>query len=646
MARITISYRRDDSGAITGRIFDRLVAHYGRESIFRDIDNIPLGVDFRDQINRVLDQSDIVLAIVGPRWIGPRRGQSRLDNEADPVRLEIEAVLRRNVPLIPVLVLGAPMPQANQLPESLRDFAYRNGIQVDAGQDFDTHIARLTRAMDRLLEIAAAGDSVALMRGGPVSEIEVARPWAEPAAPVAAPPAVPPTAPAPVAAPPVAAPIAAAPAVASAPRGSRLWLGAAFGLAVGGAAAAAVAVVLRPAAPPAPPEVAALAAEKQAAEARLTALQGELAAAKKAADQDRQQLAAARQQAATAQDSLEAARKDLAAEAAAKARAGQTQSDLAAAKKAAADLQARADRAESDLAAAKKGAAELQARADKAEADLAAARKGAAEQQARADKAETELAAAKKTNEQAQAQIDRLTAQLKAAGAPQTAAVAPAAAASPPPADAPVAWTTEAKRDIQRALRLLGHYQGEADGGFGSGTQAAIKEFQSFAGLPATGTLTADEGKTLLAMGQRLSELLDQPPTSPEGVAGSSIKGGEARYARAWNYQSGKGVKANLAEAAYWYALAGGDGYARALTNLGTMTASGWGTNKPDPAAARLMWWAAAVRGEAIAMYDLGVLYERGIGIAADAARAKAWYERAAAHNHPEARAALKRLAG
>src|SRR5581483_10824331 len=165
-----------------------------------------------------------------------------------------------------------------------------------------------------------------------------------------------------------------------------------------------------------------------------------------------------------------AARKDLAAEAAAKARAGQTQSDLA---------------------AAKKGAAELQARADKAEADLAAARKGAAEQQARADKAETELAAAKRTNEQAQAQIDRLTAQLKAAGAPQTAAVAPAAAASPPPADAPVAWTTEAKRDIQRALRLLGHYQGEADGGFGSGTQAAIKEFQSFAGLPATGTLTA-----------------------------------------------------------------------------------------------------------------------------------------------------------
>jgi TPR repeat protein len=599
MARITISYRRDDSGAITGRIFDRLVAHFGRDAIFRDIDNIPLGVDFRDQINRVLDQSDIVLAIVGPRWIGPRRGQSRLDNEADPVRLEIEAVLRRNVPLIPVLVLGAPMPQASQLPESLRDFAYRNGIQVDAGQDFDTHIARLTRAMDRLLEVAAAGDSVALMRGGPVSEIDVIEPPAEPVAAAVAPPR--------------------AAAAAPEPRRSRAWLGASLGLVIGAAAASAAAFLLRPPSPPTPPEVAALAAEKQAAEARLTALQGELAAAKKASDQDRQQLAAARQQAAAAQDGLDAARKDLAAQAAAKTRA---------------------DKAESDLAASRKSAVELQARAEKAESDLAAARKGAAELQARADKAEAELAAAKKGGEQAPAEIARLAVQGKPAGAPQTAAAAAA------PADAPAEWTTEQKRDIQRALRLLGHYQGEADGGFGSGTQAAIKEFQSFAGLPATGTLTADEGKMLLAMGQRLSELLDQPPTSPEGVAGSSIKGGEARYARAWNYQSGKGVKANLAEAAYWYALAGGDGYARALTNLGTMTASGWGTNKPDPAAARLMWWAAAVRGEAIAMYDLGVLYERGIGVAADAARAKAWYERAAAHNHPEARAALKRLAG
>ncbi len=151
MPRITISYRRDDSAAMTGRIFDRLAAHYGRESIFRDIDNIPPGVDFRKHIDGILDESDVVLAIVGPRWVGPRGGQSRLTNAADPVRVEIETALRKNCPLIPVLVLRGSMPRVEQLPDSLQDFAYHNAVSVDTGQDFDVHMARLIRAMDRML---------------------------------------------------------------------------------------------------------------------------------------------------------------------------------------------------------------------------------------------------------------------------------------------------------------------------------------------------------------------------------------------------------------------------------------------------------------------------------------------------------------
>src|SRR5665213_3682485 len=85
MPRITISYRREDSLDITGRIFDRLVAHFGRQTVFRDIDNIPPGVDFRRHVDTVLDESDIILAVVGPRWIGPRVNQSRLASPADPV---------------------------------------------------------------------------------------------------------------------------------------------------------------------------------------------------------------------------------------------------------------------------------------------------------------------------------------------------------------------------------------------------------------------------------------------------------------------------------------------------------------------------------------------------------------------------------
>ena len=120
MPRITISYRRDDSLDITGRIFDRLAGHFGREAVFRDIDSIPPGADFRRHIDRVLDDSDIILAIVGPRWIGPDHEQRRLASPADPVRLELETALRKNKPLLPALVSRAVMPHADALPDSLR----------------------------------------------------------------------------------------------------------------------------------------------------------------------------------------------------------------------------------------------------------------------------------------------------------------------------------------------------------------------------------------------------------------------------------------------------------------------------------------------------------------------------------------------
>ncbi|HEV2188065.1 MAG TPA: caspase family protein [Stellaceae bacterium] len=213
-----------------------------------------------------------------------------------------------------------------------------------------------------------------------------------------------------------------------------------------------------------------------------------------------------------------------------------------------------------------------------------------------------------------------------------------------PAIEGELTWTIEQRREIQRALRALGHYQGEADGGFGAGTIAAIKQFQAFNGAMDTGTLTEDEFKMLIDMGQRLSALLDQPPQSPQGIAAASVKGADARYARAYNYEAGKGGRVDPAEAAYWYALAAGDGLAKAFTNLGTLFARGFGSNRPDPAKASLLWWAAAARGEPVAMYDLGVLYERGIGVAANLDMAKAWYQRAAALNDPEAGKALKRL--
>src|SRR5207249_2278379 len=121
--------------------------------------------------------------------------------------------------------------------------------------------------------------------------------------------------------------------------------------------------------------------------------------------------------------------------------------------------------------------------------------------------------------------------------APPSAEPAPPAAAQPAPpapADGEAGWTIEEKREVQRALRALGHYHGEPDGGFGTGTRAAIKQFREFAGSAETGEMTEAERKTLIDMAQRLAVLLDQPVNSPQGVTDASIKGGAQRYARAY----------------------------------------------------------------------------------------------------------------
>lgn len=152
MPRLSISYRRSDTKDITGRIFDRLVLHYGKKSVFRDIDNVPIGVDFRAHIQDVLRKSDILLAVIGPKWRGPvPDGPYRVEEENDLVRIEVETALKQGIPVIPVLVGDADMPTAEQLPESLKQFSYRNGTKVDSGQDFDHHLDRLIRKTDDIL---------------------------------------------------------------------------------------------------------------------------------------------------------------------------------------------------------------------------------------------------------------------------------------------------------------------------------------------------------------------------------------------------------------------------------------------------------------------------------------------------------------
>ena len=129
---IFVSYRRDDSVHVTGRLCDHLASRFGHESVFRDLDSMPLGVDFRRHIEKTIDNCSVLLAIIGKDWLDTRdpSGNRRLDDPGDPVRVEIEAALARNIPVIPVLVKGAPMPTEKQLPDSIRQLKYQAGIAI------------------------------------------------------------------------------------------------------------------------------------------------------------------------------------------------------------------------------------------------------------------------------------------------------------------------------------------------------------------------------------------------------------------------------------------------------------------------------------------------------------------------------------
>ncbi|MCG6967017.1 MAG: TIR domain-containing protein [Chromatiaceae bacterium] len=146
-----VSYRREDSRAITGRICDRLTAHFGKQRVFRDVDSIPVGMDFRDKIRETIDGANLLIAIIGPHWVDIRNrdGEVRLGLADDYVRLEIESALSKGIPVIPVLVDDAAMPQAAQLPESIARLAYLNAMFIPPEPFFHAGVDKLIEEIGR-----------------------------------------------------------------------------------------------------------------------------------------------------------------------------------------------------------------------------------------------------------------------------------------------------------------------------------------------------------------------------------------------------------------------------------------------------------------------------------------------------------------
>jgi Tol biopolymer transport system component len=151
---IFISYRRSDNPDATGRIYDRLVSEFGKSRVFKDVDSIPLGQDFRGHLDDVVGGCVAVLAIIGPRWTDARNaaGNRRLEDPDDFVRIELEAALARDIPVVPVLVGHAAMSGIADLPASLASMVFRQSIEVRPDPDFHHDATRLVSALKAIID--------------------------------------------------------------------------------------------------------------------------------------------------------------------------------------------------------------------------------------------------------------------------------------------------------------------------------------------------------------------------------------------------------------------------------------------------------------------------------------------------------------
>jgi CHASE2 domain-containing sensor protein len=154
-AKLFINYRREDTAPYAGRLYDRLIAHFGGDQVFIDIDQIDPGEDFVEVINRKVGACDIAIVAIGPNWLRPidASGKRRLDDEEDFVRMEIVAALQRNIRVIPVLVGGAQMPRKQDLPEVLASLSRRNAIELSETR-FHADVNRLIEAIKKPLAVA------------------------------------------------------------------------------------------------------------------------------------------------------------------------------------------------------------------------------------------------------------------------------------------------------------------------------------------------------------------------------------------------------------------------------------------------------------------------------------------------------------
>jgi TIR domain-containing protein len=153
MSRIVLSYRREDTAASAGRLYDHLAMTFGADQVFIDIDTIAPGSDFVEAIDQAIAKADVLLAVIGRTWLTStdRSGGRKLDDSRDFVRLEIGGALKRGIRVVPVLVDDAEIPLEAELPEDLRSLVRHQAIEI-RNERFHQDVGNLVHSLQKALQ--------------------------------------------------------------------------------------------------------------------------------------------------------------------------------------------------------------------------------------------------------------------------------------------------------------------------------------------------------------------------------------------------------------------------------------------------------------------------------------------------------------
>lgn len=179
--RVFISYRREDSAAYAGRIYDAMVARFGESNVFMDVEMAP-GVDFVKQITEVVSGCAALIVVIGPNWatVEGENGGLRLHEETDFVRQEVTTACQRpDVVVIPALVNNARMPRSDALPEGMEPLARRNALELSDGR-WRYDVGRLTDALADLFADLTGSPRQVQPQPRPPTPVAAPTPVAEP----------------------------------------------------------------------------------------------------------------------------------------------------------------------------------------------------------------------------------------------------------------------------------------------------------------------------------------------------------------------------------------------------------------------------------------------------------------------------------